>query len=202
MNILTDRLPDSVNIGGAEVAINTDFRAGVTFELLVERGETKIGKLLHPFFPGGIKETIEDIDEVLEAVLWFYRCGRGAEKNKTSTTPANEKQAYSFEVDGATIYADFWRYYGIDLTGTYLHWWVFRALLMGLPENSGYKQRVYYRTCDLSKLPKKERERVNKIRNLIAINTDGKKLTLEERNTQMINYAVKRSKEANEEVNP
>lgn len=201
MNILTDLLPVSVNIGGEEVLINTDFRAGIEFELLVERGETQIGKLLYPFFPDGIQARIEDADEFLEAVLCFYRCGEKPEKKSGSTkAPGNDKQAYSFDVDGATIYADFWRYYGLDLSKMYLHWWAFRALLMGLPDDSGYKQRVYYRTCDLSKLPKKERERVNKIRNLIAINKDGQKLTLEERNAQMINYAVQRSKNANKEV--
>lgn len=201
MNILTDLLPVSVNIGGEEVLINTDFRAGIEFELLVERGEMQMGKLLRPFFPDGLQATIEDAEELLEAVLWFYRCGEKAEKKSgNTTTPSNSKQAYSFDVDGATIYADFWRYYGLDLSKMYLHWWSFRALLMGLPDDSGYKQRVYYRTCDLSKLPKKERERVNKIRNLIAINKDGQKLTLEERNAQMINYAVQRSKNACKEV--
>lgn len=194
MNILTDRLPDAVEIGGAAFEINTDFRAGIAFELMVEKGEQRIGNLLFPFFPDGFPDNL-DVEAALETVLWFYRCGDKSEPKKTA--PTNNKQAYSFGVDGSTIYADFWRFYGVDLSRVYLHWWAFRALLTGLPDDSGYKQRVYYRTCDLKGLPKKEQARINEIRKLIAINPDQRnKMTLEERNAQMMAYASKRSKEA------
>lgn len=197
MNILTDRLPETVEIGGAAFEINTDFRAGIAFELMVEKGEEQIGKLLAPFFPDGFPSEIvtEDfVRDALDKTLVFYRMGDDTEQKESKPG----KQAYSFEVDAETIFADFWRYYGLDLSSSYLHWWSFRALLMGLPDDSGLKQRVYYRTCDLAGLPKKERERINKIRNLIAINTGGKKkLTLEERNAQMMEYVARRSKEVN-----
>lgn len=200
MNILTDRLPDTVEIGGAEFEINTDFRAGIAFELMVEKGEQRIGRLLSPFFPDGFPcEVITEafVEDALEKALVFYRLGDDTEQKQEKTG----KQSYSFDVDGETIYADFWRYYGLDLSTSYLHWWSFRALLTGLPDDSGFKQRVYYRTCELSGLPKKERERINKIRNLIAIHPEGKrKLTLEERNAQMKNYVAQRSKEANKGV--
>lgn len=200
MNILTDRLPDTVEICGSVFEINTDFRAGISFELMVEKGEQHIGKLLSPFFPDGFPREIVTgsfVEDALEKTLAFYRMGDDTEQKESKPG----KQSYSFEVDGETIYSDFWRYYGVDLSTSYLHWWAFRALLMGLPDDSGFKQRVYYRTCDLSGLPKKERERINKIRNLIAIHPDGKKkLTLEERNAQMMEYAAQRSKEASKGV--
>ena len=194
MNILTDRLPETVTVGASQLEINTDFRAGVAFELMVEKGETNVYRLLYPFFPDGFPDDL-DFEAVLEPVLWFYRCGDKSEQKGTGQT--NNKQAYSFGVDGATIYADFWRFYGLDLSAMYLHWWAFRALLTGLPDDSGYKQRVYYRTCDLKGLPKKEQARINEIRKLIAINPDQRgKVTLEERNAQMLAYVSKRSNEA------
>lgn len=194
MNILTDRLPVTVTVGASQLEINTDFRAGVAFELMVEKGETSVSRLLYPFFPDGFPDDL-DFEAVLEPILWFYRCGDKSEQKETG--PTNNKQAYSFGVDGATIYADFWRFYGLDLSGIYLHWWAFRALLTGLPDDSGYKQRVYYRTCDLKGLPKKEQARINEIRKLIAINPNQRgKVTLEERNAKMLAYASKRSKEA------
>ena len=36
MNILTDPAPKTVTIGGAEVPINSDFRASVRFEMMME----------------------------------------------------------------------------------------------------------------------------------------------------------------------
>ena len=194
MNILIDRLPETVTVGASEFSINTDFRAGVAFETLVECGETNIYALLAPFFPDGIPK---DVASAFEAVLLFYRCGDNTEIKQGG--PSSNKQAYSFTVDSETIYADFRHYYSLDLSSIYLHWWAFRALLIGLPDDSGYKQRVYYRTCELTGLPKKERERINKIRNRIAINPEGRgKATLEERNAKMLAYASRRSKEASE----
>lgn len=196
MNILTDRLPETVTVGGHEYEINTDFRAGIAFELMVEKGEENIYNLLRPFFP---KRRPIDIREALEAVLFFYRCGAEAEPKQDK--PTKSKQAYSFSVDGETIFSDFWRFYGLDLSVVTLHWWAFRALLSGLPDDSGYKQRVYYRTCDLGGLPKKERERINNIRKHIEITSEGRgKMTLAERNAQMLAYATKRSREANKVV--
>lgn len=191
MNILIDRLPEKVRVGSTVYDLNTDFRAGIEFEVLVEGGEMKVFPLLKPYFPGGIPE---NENEAVEAVLWFYRCGAEPQGD----TPNNGKPAYSFSVDSSAIYADFFRYYGIDLSCEEMHWWAFRALLMGLPENSAFKQRIYYRTCKLSDLPKKERERVSKIRKEIAIEAKtGRKLTLEERNQKMRDYVLKRSTTAN-----
>lgn len=193
MNILTDRLPEYVEIDGGYFPINTDFRAGVEFELLVEKGEENVFKLLAPFFLDGLPDC--DLAEVFEAAFTFYLCGEKIPEKKENQK--KEKQAYSFGIDSQTIFADFWRFYGVDLSTEELHWWAFRSLLMGLPDDSGYKQRVYYRTCDLSGLPKKEQARINRIRKLIAIEHEGKqKMTLAERNAQMLEYAARRSRES------
>ena len=68
---------------------------------------------------------------------------------------------------------------------------------MGLPEKSNFKERIYYRTCKLSDLPKGERKRIANIRKLIEIKTSekGGKMTLEERNKAMLDYVAKRTKE-------
>lgn len=189
MNILTDALPTSVFIDGQEYGINSDFRAGVEFEMMIEQGEENIYRLLAPFF------TVRpaDIGKALREVELFFCCGKLPDK---AEKPTKSKQAYSFRMDGEAVFADFWRYYGIDLSREYLHWWVFRALLTGLPEKSEFKQRVYYRTCDLKGLSKKERERVMSIRSRIEIkDKTGSKQTLEERNAAMLSYIAKRATE-------
>jgi hypothetical protein len=125
--------------------------------------------------------------------MLFYCCGTKPEKKES---PKSTKQAYSFEMDSAAIYADFWRYYKINLWEDALHWWIFRSLLEGLPEKSEFKQRVYYRTCDLKELSKNEKKRILKIRDRIAIkDTSSPKMTLEERNDAMKAYIRRRAEE-------
>lgn len=189
MNILIDRLPSAVSVGGARYQLETDYRAAVAFELLVDSGEERVAELVRPFYPHGFTGNAED---AVEAALWFYRCGEEIPEEQ----PKEKPRSYSFEMDADTIFADFWHYYNIDLSSESLHWWVFRALLAGLPDDSGYKERVYYRTCDLKELPPAEQKRIKKIREYIAIKKDKRgKLTLEERNALMLEYAARRSEE-------
>ena len=191
MNILTESLPNSVNIGGLPYEINSDFRAGINFELMIQKGEEDINKLLSPFFPKGIKT--EYLKEALQSAEFFYCCGKLPEQ-KSELTSANKKQPYCFEQDANIIFADFLNFYGINLNTVSLHWWAFRSLLEGLPENSEFKQRIYYRTCDTKGMSKKERERILKYRKSIEIKAKntGIKMTLKERNEQMKNYVKKR----------
>lgn len=191
MNILTDGLPSSVKVGNTVFEIETDFRAGVAFSLMAETGEENFYKLCEPFFAKGLPR---DINGAIEAVIYFYR---GGEKTEDNAPKQSNKPVYSFRVDSEAIYADFWRYYNLDLAQDVLHWWTFRSLLMGLPEESNLKKRIYYRTCELKDLPKKEQRRIAKIRKEIEIKTVEKvgKLTLGQRNKQMIDYVTKRSKE-------
>jgi hypothetical protein len=67
--------------------------------------------------------------------------------------------------------------------------------MFGLPDECEFSKRIYYRTCDLKGLSKKERERIVKIRKQIAIENTGGKMTLEERNAQMREYVKRRYKE-------
>ena len=191
MNILTDYLPSSVKIGNSTFDIETDFRAGVSFYLMIEAGEDSLYKLCTPFFPKGLPL---DIIGAGEAVIYFLR---GGEKTEDNAPKQPSKPSYSFDVDSEAIYADFWRYYNLDLSQDNLHWWTFRNLLMGLPEDSNFKMRIYYRTCKLSDLPKKEQKRIAAIRKQIEIKTaeKGGKLTLEQRNKQMLDYVIKRNNE-------
>ena len=59
MNILTDALPFTVSIGGREYEINTDFRAGVEFEMMIEQGVANAFQLVAPFFLNGSPRDIE-----------------------------------------------------------------------------------------------------------------------------------------------
>lgn len=131
---INDNLPKSLEIGGYTYPINTDFRAGMEFELMMQKGERDIVKLLIPFFGEKIPR---DIEGAFDAVELFYCCGTIPERKEKIS---NTNPAYSFDVDKNAIYADFWRFYNINLWTTSLHWWMFRALLDGLPNESETKQ--------------------------------------------------------------
>lgn len=198
MNILLEGLPDTVTIGGYEYPIETDFRAGIAFELAVQRGENTIAAWLKPWF--GEHGYPRDLEGAIKAAVWFYSCGTSKDITKDEKADKKEaksaKQGYSFDVDADALLSSFWQAYRIDLSTERLHWWVFRKLMFGLPDETEFSRRVYYRTCELKDLPKKERERIVKIRNKIAIENTGGKMTLAERNTQMREYVKRRHKEA------
>lgn len=189
MNILTDTLPNTIVIDGQKYKINTDFRAGIMFENMVMSGEWDFEKLAKMFFEDRIPE---DLKSAFKSIQLFYCCGKLPEKTAKNAAKKELKQAYSFEMDAECIVADFWRFYNVDLTQEGLHWWTFRALLDGLPSDSNFKERAYYRTCDLKNLSKNERKRVNEIRNLIEIKPRGEKKTLEARNNSMKDYITRR----------
>lgn len=146
MNLLIDRPPETVMIGGTEYEINTDFRASILFELLMQDDEVddveKIYKAVDLYFPEDYPDG-EDLMEIFKAIAWFYLCGRpdkerklGAELNNTDDTDNKETTdekseeeseeepeyiedldpAYSFDFDDEYIYAEFRKQYGIILT--------------------------------------------------------------------------------------
>lgn len=192
-NILTKTLPTKIQTASGIFEPITDFRASVEFEIMVENGEQDIFTLLLPFYPKGLPKDHEAA--AAEAAIWLYMCGDEIKKDEFKPIKRS-KRAYSFAVDSEAIYSDFSRFYNIDLTSDYLHWWKFRALLAGLPNDSSFKERIYYRTCELKGLSKKEQKRIAEIRKEIEIKeNETSKITLEQRNKQMLEYVTKRNKE-------
>ena len=75
-------------------------------------------------------------------------------------------------------------------------------MLAGLPSESAFKERIYYRICDLKGLSKKEQNRIRDIRKSIEIKSSVEEtpISLEQRNKSMLDYVSKRSKEINKGV--
>ena len=75
MNVLTDRLPKTVEVDGKTYEINSNFRTGIKFEIMID--EKKSGsdivkealKLFYPVIP-------QDIEEAVQKIVWFYCCGQ------------------------------------------------------------------------------------------------------------------------------
>lgn len=153
MNILIDEVPEYVEIDGIEYKINTDFRIGIMFELLIQDNTLadmeKVEIALNLYYP----EIPNDPIQALEKILWFYRCGKeyDAESPQEGTEGTTQQQAiYSFEHDAEYIYAAFLDQYGIDLQDIeHLHWWKFRALFKGLKEDNLIVKIMGYRAIKI-----------------------------------------------------
>lgn len=159
MNILIDILPVTVNIESVEHEINSDFRTSILFELLMQDNnlsdEDKIIQALELYYP----MYPININEAIEQMLWFYRCGKDEFKSKGTGKGQGTTQIYSFEYDDDYIYSAFLDQYGVDLQDVeHLHWWKFKAMFKALKEDNEIVKIMGYRSMDLSKIKDKEQK--------------------------------------------
>ena len=174
MSLITTSLPRTVEVGGRQCPINTNFRASIQFELLT------LSDKLAP-----------------EDILRLYY---GADKGEKS--PQSARRSYDFDVDADALFTSFRQAYGIDLSGEDLHWWAFRELMLGLPEDTPFKRRVYYRVGSTEGMSRKQKKQFEARRKKYALPERGRvdhRLSLLERNQAMRDYVAQRFQEANEE---
>lgn len=194
MNILINRVPESVEIDGTEFQINTDFRTSIKFESVMADSsltdEQKIFKALTLYYP---KIPI-NIQGAIEKMLWFYSGGH--EEGRKGVENSNNEKTFDYNYDADILYAAFLSQYGIDLnTVEYLHWWKFKALFRTLKDDNEIVKIMGYRaikiTNEMSKqqrkfysemkrkyaLPKPEKsERQKKIEDILLHGGDLKQL--------------------------
>lgn len=195
---LYDHLPSAIKVNGEEYPIETDFRVWIKFYQLISGNQSDKEKA------GGLEELLKNqglppSKLSAESVLDFFVCGAkiGSENKsgKESRSPS-----FDFDVDSAYIFADFLRFYGIDLSKDELHWWQFMAMFKALPDESKIKTIIGYRTVSLSKVPKSQRQNYAKLKSIYRLKNgsdiDGN--SAEERERNLREYVKKRFEEAAE----
>ena len=161
MNILLDKLPTAVKVGGKMYDINADFRTGIRLEMTAVSELDDTEKLMRRLllYYGDIACVPADVGAAFTAVMNFYHCDKdNASQGGTATN--RRTQIYSFEHDAPYIYAAFLQQYGIDLNkieSEDLHWWKFSALFQSLGEDMKISKIMYYRDVDLRGKSKGER---------------------------------------------
>lgn len=187
MNVFYEELPEALEINGREYPVITDFREWIRFSDMLKSDIPPKFKLefLSEMFLEEVPNlyTEDEIEEVMDAITSFLSLS-GTEFPDISSDEANSeeeseeveyeeqraKKAIYYEQDAPYIISAFRREYQIELLSVpYMHWWEFRMLLDGLSEESQIKKRIYWRTCDVSKMDKKERREILKIRRSITI---------------------------------
>lgn len=159
-NILVDPLPETVMVEGREYSINSDFRAGILFEMMIndksQSNENIIRQTLDIFFSEKIPA---DLENALSELLWFYRCGYEPHKHRSrkDSEKTTDDRVFDYDIDGPLIYAAFKSQYDVDLQDVeYLHWWKFTAMFQGLHDDEQISKIISYRSMDLGKINDKE----------------------------------------------
>lgn len=128
---LSNGLPDTVTVDGKPYLIKTDFREWLKFAQIVERENATLYDIAY-LFDG----EIPPVDFSKEIVEFFSNENEVPNYNDTGS-----ERVLDYLIDGEYIYASFMAEYGIDLIDIeYLHWHKFKALLIGLSDESKIKQ--------------------------------------------------------------
>lgn len=171
MNLLIDLVSTTVEIEGVEYEINSDFRTSILFELMMQDStigeKEKILMALELYYP----EIPKNINEAIDKILWFYRCGKNITSQKGTGKDREATQIYSFEYDDDYIYSAFLDQYGVDLQDIeYLHWWKFKAMFKSLKEDNEFVKIMRYRAMNITKdMSKEQREFYTKMKKLHEI---------------------------------
>ena len=176
MNLFYEDYPAVLKVEDEFVPIITDFREYIKLlDMLNDedvKGYEKILFLRQYFLrePKNIDEAITKLTDFvsLKDVNGAYTEESGEGEDTEIEEP---KSLFSFALDYPYILAGFWQDYGIDISEIkYLHWWKFRQLFDGLSEKTEIKQRIMYRSIDLSTIKDKdERRRIEKIQRSIRL---------------------------------
>lgn len=171
---LTDRIgEDIIEYKGREIRLRLYFDTVLrAFELLKDPHFTdaeKLEILLHMLVEN--YDVVADLNpqEKLSVVNTIFDrfITEGGEQG-------SEKPPYDLEKDAEYIYASFMHDYGIDLFEQQgkLHWRKFKALLVGLSDDSMFKRVVAIRTMDVpppTKYNQKERQQIIEMKRAFSL---------------------------------
>ena len=169
-NILTDRLPDSVEVNGKTYPVHTSFRDWISFFFLHEdAGLTDIEKVTLAMkwyrnaIPGNKAAAYQALQE-------FAACER-LPKSRTKSNGSTFRSRFGVSAVTACIciliFCDTIKSTCRQHRCTGL---LFNALFEGLPEKSSTKQRIAYRCINIGRIKdKEERKRILQIQHAIAI---------------------------------
>lgn len=163
--------------------LRTDYRIGIQITLVLEDFELdddeRMIKALELLYGYGIPD---DINVALNGLKWFMSCGkRCSDDNSTEYLDAsdideevedsvsdNGRVAYDFEIDSDLIYASMFSQYGVEIDKEKMHWFKFIAMFKCLKDTE-LNDLMYYRTVDVSKLPKAQRADMRKLQDKYSI---------------------------------
>ena len=175
---MSDLLLDELPTRWAGRDINPDFRPMVWLANAYARGVPDENPLqftrwaVTRFYarPYDLLERPERAAAAYKQLLEFYLGGEEVTPGKSSGSASRtDGLPFDYHCDAPYIVAAFQQAYGIDLTRETIHWWRFKALLRGLPEDCLFHRILLWRTADLSRMTPEERSFYEEKRELFAL---------------------------------
>ena len=182
MTYLIDVLPNTIDVNGRKVAINTDFRTWIKYEeIMLKEDEKAQSQVLEAIDACLVEDfTMTNLDELevlFDGFLWFYSLGKKTdginkikEEDEKESEFTNSSLVYSFEHDWAYIYSAFMECYNINLFTANLHWWEFKALFEGLNQKCLFSRIMSFRSMKItSKMSKDEKKYYRTMKKIYAL---------------------------------
>lgn len=177
-NMLLDRYPTEYR----GYLLRTDYRIGIQITLVLEdldlEDDERMLKALELLYGYGIPD---DIMLAINGLKWFMSCGKSCSGDSSEyldiadiddevedSVSSNGKIAYDFEVDSDLIYASMFTQYGVEIDKEKMHWFKFIAMFRCLKDTE-LNDLMYYRTVDISKLPKQQQVEMRKLQDKYRI---------------------------------
>lgn len=173
MNLLYDKLPESVEVNGISYAIHTNFKDWIAFfDMMADENYTSKEKLVTSLRWFREKPP-SDLLAAWNALLQFASradAPNGEEPEETNSS-RQETPCFSWSHDSAYVLGAFLQCYHLDLRAVpYLHWYHFMALFEALPDELPLKKRIGYRSVRLSEIKDPARRaEIQKIKKRIEI---------------------------------
>lgn len=176
MNIITDKLPDSIEYKGNNYPVKTDFKVWLKFyQIIKDKNKSPAEKsteaILCCFDRERCRKLPDTCNDALEALLSFFSGSSMPENGKM--TKRREK-VFDFAEDAGYIYSAFFQEYGIDLADSSMHWYRFLALLNGLSESNQLRKIIAWRSVNLSEIKDpKRRAFCRRMKEFYRLSDDG-----------------------------
>lgn len=195
MNLLTDVLPTSLQIGDTEYPINSDFRTCLRIIMAFEDAELTNQEKQIVLLSSLFVTVPDDTKSAITEAIKFLDGGREREEE------INHVRVYSFEKDSNFIYAAFKSTHNIDLANVELHWWQFLALFMDMGSETTFSQLVGLRKrLKTGKATKEEKQIANEIKDILELPGVDDRSLEEKIAEQSFNDAVRRAEEKRKNV--
>ena len=174
MNILTDVLPDFVEVDGERYKIYSDWRSWVKFQCMFEDdtlSDRERAAVAMKFF----KASVPCDTQAAFAALSDFAAGKAmpqaGRKRENEEQAVSKPACFSFVYDAPYVFSAFWQVYGINLREAKdMHWFEFLSLFQGLPDDVPLRQRMQLRMKNPSEYKdSKQRRELLKAQATIAI---------------------------------
>lgn len=191
-------LQDSLKILDIEYKIDTDFKTWIEFYTIInlENDENKKLASLIKFLN---KLGLPILKESLESCAEFFAGNKYNKIKETGIVSDVSKSNYCFKKDFKYIYSAFLEQYKIDLYVTNIHWHKFQALFSSLNDDCMFSKIIYYRSVELNKVPKEQKDFYQKMKKMFSLDDNHKKMTTKEYHKAIFDRMEKIKKEVIED---